>query len=178
MSCLCSLAWIIIYEAFFIVSSSRFDDIMIFSGGRCVDQQARCTIRDTDQAARFYAMAAKQGHAKAQHNLAFCRLFGRGGDINSEEAARLFLSAAEQGLMLSQYAIGCCYMLGLGIKRDLNESGEAWLGPVALCDQRILFATQNVLTRSCLGDHNLSFLSCFLSLRCSTMVCPSGTAGI
>jgi TPR repeat protein len=69
-------------------------------------------------------MAAKQGHPKAQYNLAFCRLFGRGGDTNTEEAASLFLSAAQQGLMQAQYATGCCYMLGLGVKRDLPESGN------------------------------------------------------
>jgi hypothetical protein len=80
--------------------------------------------RDTEQAARFYEMAAEQGHSKAQYNLAFCRLFGRGGDANTEEAARLFLSAAQQGIMQAQYATGCCYMLGLGIKRDLAESGN------------------------------------------------------
>jgi hypothetical protein len=52
--------------------------------------------QDYAEAARFYGLAAAQGHADAQHNLGNMFFLGRGVAQDYAEAVRLHLLAAAQ----------------------------------------------------------------------------------
>ena len=56
------------------------------------------TRRDLAQALTWYTLAAEQGHAEAQNNLAtmYCNAVGFAADF--KEAVRWYRAAAEQGL--------------------------------------------------------------------------------
>jgi len=74
-------------------------------------------------AVRVYRLAAKQGHADAQHNLAVCLRNGYGGVVRDPvEAMRLFRLAAEQGFADSQNNLGNCFNAGEGVARDKVEA--------------------------------------------------------
>ena len=65
-------------------------------------EQGRGGLPKNDQeAVRLYKLAADQGYAKAQRNLAISYLKGVGGlSKNEQEAARLLKLAAEKGLTM------------------------------------------------------------------------------
>ncbi|MHA1568608.1 MAG: SEL1-like repeat protein, partial [Alphaproteobacteria bacterium] len=68
--------------------------------------------------------AARDGNAKAQHDLAIRLAKGDGGDPDYEAAARWFTAAALQGLPNAQYNLGVLYEKGLGVQKD---DREAWV---------------------------------------------------
>ena len=72
--------------------------------------------RDANGAVECYERAAKEGHAKAQHNLAAIYEKGVPGVVpkNDVEAARLFRQAADQGLAESCYSYAMHLKFGLG----------------------------------------------------------------
>ena len=55
------------------------------------------------KAAEFYKLAAEQGHASAQYQLARCYEFGKGIDSDLEKALTLYQQAADQGLREAQF---------------------------------------------------------------------------
>eukprot|EP00903_Cladosiphon_okamuranus_P014082 g13089.t1 len=74
---------------------------------------------DVRGAVECYQRAARDGHAKAQHNLA--AVFEKGfADVPKDdaEAVRLFRLAAEQGLAESSYSLAMHLKFGLGTNQD------------------------------------------------------------
>ena len=70
---------------------------------------------DVTGAVECYERAAKDGHAKARHNLAAVFEKGFAGvPKNDAEAVRLFRLAAEQGLAESSYSLAMHLKFGLG----------------------------------------------------------------
>ena len=71
--------------------------------------------KDEREAARLYKLAADQGNAFAQSELAAFYKHGRGGLAKDErEAARLFKLAADQGNAFAQFDLGVFYREGGG----------------------------------------------------------------
>ena len=78
--------------------------------------------QDYVKAANWFRIAAEQGHAKAQHNLALMYENGQGMSQNYAEAAKWYHMAAEQGLASSQNNLGSMYENGDGVTQDHAEA--------------------------------------------------------
>jgi TPR repeat protein len=79
---------------------------------------------DLSQAARYYQLAADQGHAEAQFNFAICLANGCGIDKNDGEAVRYYRLAAAQNHAKAQFNLALCLERGEGVRRDLVESTQ------------------------------------------------------
>ena len=64
-------------------------------------------VEDDAEAARWYRLAADQGHAIAQSNLGVMYANGEGVVEDDAEAARWYRLAADQGLAGGQNNLGC-----------------------------------------------------------------------
>ena len=85
-------------------------------GVACLKQE------DFVQAARLFRIAAKQGDAKAQFNLALCYQQGLGVEQNDSEAFHWYHEAAEQGIADAQFCLALCYAQGIGEEKNLSEA--------------------------------------------------------
>ena len=79
------------------------------------------------QAAKWYRMAAKQGHAAASLVLGVCHAKGRGVEQDWGRAFGLFLTAAQQGDVNGMFQTAWCHLNGKGAAQDL-EQAAAWCG--------------------------------------------------
>jgi TPR repeat protein len=80
--------------------------------------------QDRREAARLFRLAADQGHAKAQFNIALCYARGEGVPQNHSEAARYSRLAADQGLAQSRYYIASCYAKGEGVLQNFGKAAR------------------------------------------------------
>ena len=64
-------------------------------------------IGDDTEAARWFRLAAEQGHAGGQNYLGFCCHEGRGVARDHAEAVRWYRLAAAQGNTAAQINLGC-----------------------------------------------------------------------
>ncbi|MBF0358748.1 MAG: sel1 repeat family protein [Magnetococcales bacterium] len=74
---------------------------------------------------------AKQGNAKAQHNLGAMFLNGQGVEKNIAEAINWFRQAAEQGLVTAQHNLGTIYLQGEELAADSIEAAH-WFTKAAM----------------------------------------------
>ena len=74
------------------------------------------------EAARWYRLAAEQGHAAAQSRLGDFHQVGYGVPQDYAEAVRWHRSAAEQGDAVAQFNLGVRYSIGLGVPQDDGET--------------------------------------------------------
>ena len=86
--------------------------------------------QDDVQAVHYYRLAADQGHAGAQNNLAVCLAQGKGVEKDEAEAVRYYRLAADQGDADAQFQLALYLASGQGVSRD--ESRGA-----ALCPSRL-----------------------------------------
>ena len=80
---------------------------------------------DLKEAAKWYRLAADQGHAEAQYNLGQMYAKGNGVPEDDKEALKWFRLAAEQGVDIAQYNLGVMYFNGDGVPED-NVQAFAW----------------------------------------------------
>lgn len=80
------------------------------------------TYEDTNQAFRFYRMAAEQGLPEAQEALAWMYVDGNGVPQDYQRAFALARSAANQGYGQAQMMLGGMYTDGVGVDRDLVKA--------------------------------------------------------
>lgn len=73
------------------------------------------------EAAAWFHIAAEQGHAGAQHNLALMYEDGQGVLQDYSEAAKWYRMAAEQGNPASQNNLGSLYEIGSGVSKDYAD---------------------------------------------------------
>ncbi len=73
---------------------------------------------------RSSEVAADQGVADAQYNLALCYATGDGVVKDAAEAARYFKVAADQGAADAQYNLAVCYATGDGGREGRCRSSE------------------------------------------------------
>jgi uncharacterized protein len=83
------------------------------------------------EAAKWFRMAAEQGAAIAQSNLAIMYLLGEGAQNDSGEAVRWYRLAAQQGDSVAQRNLGVIYQGDHGVSADPAESVK-WLREAAL----------------------------------------------
>ena len=74
--------------------------------------------KDAAEAARWFRLAAEQGHADAQFYLAVLYNTGMGVLKDAAEAVRWYRLAAEQGDAHAQYGLGLMYANGRGVLKD------------------------------------------------------------
>lgn len=74
--------------------------------------------KSIEEAAKWYAKAAKQGYPKAQHNLALLYEDGRGVPQSYAEAAKWYAKAAKAGFSEAQNNLAVLYIMGNGVKQD------------------------------------------------------------
>ena len=82
------------------------------------------TEQDYAAAANWFKMAAEQGHARAQHNLALMYENGEGVPKDYSEAAKWYRLAADQGLASSQNNLGSLLETGDGVAQDYAAALE------------------------------------------------------
>ena len=80
--------------------------------------------QDDAEAARWYRLAAEQGHAEAQGNLGVMYASGRGVSQDYGEALRWFRLAADQGHAPAQRNLGVAYANGLGVQQDARKATQ------------------------------------------------------
>ena len=80
--------------------------------------------QDSAEAARWFRLAADQGHAEAQFNLGVMYDEGKGVPQDDAEAARWYQLAADQGLTEAQYNLGVTYDEGEGVPQDDAEAAR------------------------------------------------------
>lgn len=79
--------------------------------------------RDIEQALHWYQLAAEQGLAEAQFNLAHLLV---AEEISAVAAAEWMHKAAEQGMADAQYLLGVIYAEGIGVAMD-DDKARLWL---------------------------------------------------
>ena len=97
--------------------------------------------KDHQRAARFFQLAAQQGHPEGQAYMGILYSWGEGVRKNDFEAARWFRLAARQGHNHAQFHLGLAYWDGEGVPQDYQEAIR-WLRRAAhqgnLAAQRFL----------------------------------------
>ena len=100
--------------------------------------------QDDAEAVRWYHLAAEQGHATAQYNLAVAYDTGRGVPQDDAEAVRWYRLAAEQGNATAQYNLWLKYSNGESVPQDY-VSAHMWLNVAAATgDEDARKARENV----------------------------------
>ena len=74
--------------------------------------------KDYKMAFKWYAKAAEQGYANAQHNLGVMYERGRGLAQDYKIAFKWYAKAAEQGYKIAQNNLGVMYDRGRGVPKD------------------------------------------------------------
>ncbi len=74
------------------------------------------------EAVKWFHLAAKQGHAPAQHSLGTCYFEGNGEAKSYDEATLWYEKASEQGYAPAQFDLGWCYYEGKGKTKSYNEA--------------------------------------------------------
>lgn len=82
--------------------------------------------QDHAEAAKWFRMAAEQGHAVAQNQLGYCYECGKGVLRDNREAVNWYMKSADQGDETAQYNLGACYAKGLGVQQGYEEAGK-WI---------------------------------------------------
>jgi TPR repeat protein len=85
-----------------------------------------CTVQDYAQAAHWYHLAAENGYALGQHNLAVMFFRGQGVRQSYQEALYWFEKAAQQGHTAARIDFGFLLMNGLGTAKD-PVAAYAWI---------------------------------------------------
>ena len=93
-----------------------FGQILFANGGRVGPES------DAAEAAKWYRLAAEQGHAIAQNNLGGMYADGRGVPQDDAEAVRWYRQAAVQGAAEAQYNLGLMYNNGRGVPQNDAEA--------------------------------------------------------
>lgn len=77
---------------------------------------------DYDQAAIHFRLAASQGYAPAQFEIAHLYMYGRGCDRSDIEAGKWLNKAANQEYAPAQFELACNYIVGHGFKKDYDKA--------------------------------------------------------
>lgn len=81
---------------------------------------------DDVAAAKYYRMAAEQGHEGAQARTALMYAYACGVARDDAEAAKWFKRSADNGAEGSMFHLGRMYLAGRGVPRDVAEATRLW----------------------------------------------------
>ncbi|MDH4203428.1 MAG: sel1 repeat family protein [Phycisphaerae bacterium] len=90
--------------------------------GKKYDPSECDSIDNDEEMAKWYRMAAEQGHAEAQLKLGTAFMNGTGVTFDWEKAAYWLHKAAEQNISDAQMVLGFMYMEGAGVPKDYKEA--------------------------------------------------------
>jgi TPR repeat protein len=79
-------------------------------------------LRDLDNAACYFRIAAEWGDPVGQFNFGLCYYLGLGIQTNYKEAARYFGLSAEQDFAAGHSNLGFCLAMGRGVDMDLEAA--------------------------------------------------------
>ena len=79
---------------------------------------------DYVESAKWFSMAAKQGHKSAQMKMGLAYKQGNGVQRDIATAAEFFHKAADQGLPIAQMLLASSYRCGEGVKKDEEEAAK------------------------------------------------------
>ena len=96
---------------------------------RCTGRATACPP-DNAEAVKWFYLAAREGHAKAQFNLGFMYYNGLGVEQNRSEALKWYRLAATKGDPWAQNNLGLMYRDGRRADRDYVEAYK-WLSLAA-----------------------------------------------
>ena len=82
------------------------------------------------EAAKWFRIAANNGHAGAQYNLGIMAFLGQGMTKDYAKAAKWFRMAGEQDYAPAQYNLGFLYYVGRGVERD-DVNAYIWIDRAA-----------------------------------------------
>jgi TPR repeat protein len=85
----------------------------------------------TEEAVRWWHLAAEQGHAFAQYNLGYVYDTGQGIEPDLPQAATWYRLAADQGDADAQDALGFMYLNGRGLTQDYAQAVRLFRSPAA-----------------------------------------------
>lgn len=85
----------------------------------------RGVAADEKKAFHYFQLAANDGDAFAQNEVAYMYAAGKGTNKNYEKALKYFRLAADQDLASAQYNVGLIYQEGLGVSRD-PATAKSW----------------------------------------------------
>ena len=129
--------------------ADRGDPVAQYSLGKLFERGGGAIEQDFAKAARWYRVAASQGIAAAQNNLALMHAQGRGVDRNVKQAIDLWLSAADRNHPMAQYNLGLAFFRGEGVQKDEREAA-GWFRRAAdagLSDAQYAMGQMNRLGR-------------------------------
>ena len=95
---------------------------------------------NAEQAADYYAQAAKKGCASARRHLALCYFSGLGVEKDPVRAVALLRQAAEQNDAGAVFELARCYQSGRGVSRNRAEAQELFQRAFKMCIRDRLFA--------------------------------------
>lgn len=101
------------------------DVVAQFVMGICCGLGVAGATEDAAEAVRWYRLAADQGFAPAQCNLADKLEHGTGVAQDLREAARLYRAAADAGVAAASFALGEMLRDGRGVRRSETEAAES-----------------------------------------------------
>lgn len=113
--------FVVVRESYVLPLEARLPPSAAYEVGRLYDT-GLLVEQSHHEALRWYSMAAKQGHAKAQTEIGDSYERGYGLPKDYAQAARWYRSAAEQGNALAQARIGILYEYGSGVAQDDVEA--------------------------------------------------------
>jgi TPR repeat protein len=91
-------------------------------GLACCYYHGAGVAEDKVEAAKWYRLAADQGHAAAQFNVGCCYGNVVGVAEDEVEALKWYRVAADQGHAAAQFNVGCCYDSSKGVAEDKVEA--------------------------------------------------------
>ena len=86
--------------------------------------------KSLSEAAKWFRVAADNGHAGAQYNLGIMAFLGQGMTKDYTKAAKWFRMAGEQNHAAAQYNLGFLYYVGRGVAKD-DASAYVWIDRAA-----------------------------------------------
>lgn len=107
-------------------------------------------LKQYDEAAEYYHLAAAMGNDTALSNLGYCYLYGRHTEANTSLAIQYFKLAADRGNVDACYKLGDIYSRDKWKMKDPEMSlyyyktaakrllGDAWMNPSTVFDRDIL----------------------------------------
>lgn len=108
------------------LAASGADNLAARASGSLTPTKPSSPQARSEQIARWYLQAAREGSPTAQHMVGLMYVQGRTVDRNAKKAAEWFERAADQGFAQSQLMIGFATLNGLGVRKD-EEAALRWM---------------------------------------------------
>ena len=99
-------------------------DALFATGMRYYNGEFGASPENLSKAARYFKMAADQGHPDAQYHYSGCLSLGFGVKKNPSEAAKYVKLAADQGNVNSQYNYAMFLRKGEGVAKNLSDAAR------------------------------------------------------